>query len=91
MSTTREEGGGASSGTQPSMITVPVSIPLPERMDLSGGNLDLLSGNNSVERGQIRKSYVAQLKELYELYQTIVLSLFGLFWTTLQIPDSFFL
>ena len=52
----REEGGGASSGTQPSMITAPVSIPLPERMDLSGGNLDLSSGNDSVERGQIRKS-----------------------------------
>ena len=38
MPTTSEEGGGAS-GTQPSMITVPVNIPLPERMDLSGGNL----------------------------------------------------
>ena len=35
---TSEEDGGAS-GTQPSMITVPVNIPLPERMDLSGGNL----------------------------------------------------
>ena len=39
MPTTSNEGGGASSGTQPSMITVPVNIPLPERMDLSGGNL----------------------------------------------------
>ena len=38
MPTMSEEGGGAS-GTQPSMITVPVNIPLPERMDLSGGNL----------------------------------------------------
>ena len=36
MSTTSEESAGA---TQPSMITVPVNIPLPERMDLSGGNL----------------------------------------------------
>jgi hypothetical protein len=34
MSTTSGEGGGASSGTQPSMITVPVNIPLPERLDL---------------------------------------------------------
>ena len=39
MSTTSNEGGGASSGAQPSMITIPVNIPLPERMDLSGGNL----------------------------------------------------
>ena len=39
MPTTSNEGGGAFSGTQPSMITVPVNIPLPERMDLSGGNL----------------------------------------------------
>ena len=39
MPTTSNEGGDASSGTQPSMITVPVNIPLPERMDLSGGNL----------------------------------------------------
>ena len=39
MPTTSNEGSGASSGTQPSMITVPVNIPLPERMDLSGGNL----------------------------------------------------
>ena len=39
MPTTSEEGAGASSGTQPSMITVPVNIPLPERIDLSGGNL----------------------------------------------------
>ena len=39
MPTTSEEGGGASSGTQPSMITVPVNIPLPERMDLRSGNL----------------------------------------------------
>jgi len=38
MPTTSEEGGGAS-GTQPSLITVPVNIPLPGRMDLSGGNL----------------------------------------------------
>jgi len=38
MPTTSEEGGGTS-GSQPSMITVPVNIPLPERMDLSGGNL----------------------------------------------------
>ena len=34
MSTTSNEGGGAFSSTQPSMITVPVNIPLPERMDL---------------------------------------------------------
>ena len=39
MSITSNEGGGAFSGTQPSMITVPVNIPLPEKMDLSGGNL----------------------------------------------------
>ena len=39
MPTTSNEGGGASLGTQPPMITVPVNIPLPERMDLSGGNL----------------------------------------------------
>ena len=41
MCTTSNEGGGASSGTQPSVIhvTVPVNIPLPEKMDLSGGNL----------------------------------------------------
>ena len=39
MPTTSNEGGDASSGAQPSMITVPVNIPLPERMDLSGGNL----------------------------------------------------
>jgi len=38
MPSTSEEGGGAS-GTQPSLITVPVNIPLPGRMDLSGGNL----------------------------------------------------
>ena len=37
MSTTSEESAGASSATQPSMITVPVNIPLTERMDLSGG------------------------------------------------------
>ena len=28
-----------SSGIQPSVITVPVNIPLPEKLDLSGGNL----------------------------------------------------
>ena len=41
MCTTSNEGGGTSSGTQPSVIhvTVPVNIPLPEKMDLSGGNL----------------------------------------------------
>ena len=39
MPTTSEEGASASSGTQPLMTTVPVNIPLPERMDLSGGNL----------------------------------------------------
>ena len=39
MSTTSNEGGGASSGTQPFMITVPVNIPLSERIDLSGGYL----------------------------------------------------
>ena len=42
MSTTSEESAGTSSGTQPSMITVPVNISLPERMNLrslSGGNL----------------------------------------------------
>ena len=39
MSTTSEEGGGTSSGTQPLMITVPVNIPLQERMFLSNGNL----------------------------------------------------
>lgn len=39
MPTTGEERGGAFSGTQPSMITVPVNILLPERMDFSGGNL----------------------------------------------------
>ena len=39
MSTTSEESGGASSGTQPSIITVPMNIPIRERMDLSGGNL----------------------------------------------------
>ena len=39
------------------MITVPVNIPLPERMDLSGGNLECLSsGKDSVERGKITKS-----------------------------------
>jgi len=38
MPTMSEEGGGAS-GTQPLLITVPVNIPLPERMDLSFGNL----------------------------------------------------
>ena len=30
MSTTSEEGGGASSGSEPLIITVPVNIPLPE-------------------------------------------------------------
>ena len=39
MPTTSEESGGASSGTPPSMITVPVTILPPERMDFSGGNL----------------------------------------------------
>jgi len=38
MPTMSEEGGGTS-GTQPLLITVPVNIPLPERMDLSFGNL----------------------------------------------------
>ena len=39
MPATGEESGGAYSGTPPLMITVPVDIPLPERMDFSGGNL----------------------------------------------------
>ena len=55
MSTTSEESAGASSATQPSMITVPVNIPLPERMGLSGGNLPV-KWQNSLERGQITKS-----------------------------------
>ena len=35
MPTTSEEGAFASSGAQPSMITVPVNIPLPERIESS--------------------------------------------------------
>ena len=48
----REEGGGASLGTQPSMIAVPVNIPLPEA---SRKEIFLSGGNDSVKRGQILK------------------------------------
>ena len=40
MSTTSQEGGGATSGTQPLMITVPVNIPLPERMVFGARDTD---------------------------------------------------
>ena len=40
--------------TGKSVITVPVNIPLPEKLDLIGGNL-LSSDNSLVERGQIMR------------------------------------
>ena len=53
MSATSEEGGGASSGTQPLMITVTVNIPLPEIQVME---IFLSSGKDSVTPGQTTKS-----------------------------------
>ena len=58
MSTTSNEGGDTSSGAQSSMmhVTVPVNILLPERMDLSGGNLPVKwQIKDSAKCGQITK------------------------------------
>ena len=45
MSTSGEEESGVpaqiASNIQPTVITVPVNIPLPEKLDLSDGNLDV--------------------------------------------------
>ena len=53
MSAMSEEGGGASSSTQPSIITVTVNIPLPE---IQGLENFLSSGKDSVKPGQTTKS-----------------------------------
>ena len=53
MSATSEEGGGASLGTQPSIITVTVKIPLPE---IQVVEIFLPSGKDSVTPGQTTKS-----------------------------------
>ena len=53
MSATSEEGGGASLGTQPSIITVTVNIPLPE---IQVVEIFLSSGKDSVTPGQTTKS-----------------------------------
>jgi len=53
MSATSEEGGGASSGTQPSIITVTVNILLPE---IQVVEIFLSTGKDSVTPGQTTKS-----------------------------------
>ena len=53
MSATSEEGGGASSGTQPSIITVTVNVTLPEIQEVE---IFLSSGKDSVTPGQATKS-----------------------------------
>lgn len=56
MSATSEEGGGASSGTQPSIITVTVNILLPEIQVME---IFLSSGKDSVTPGQTTKSQLS--------------------------------
>ena len=53
MSAMSEEGGGASSGTQPLIITVTVNIPLPE---IQVVEIFLSSEKDSVTPGQTTKS-----------------------------------
>ena len=66
MPTTGEDSGGVSppnpSGGQPTVITVPVNIPLPEKLDLSGGNLPIKWQRFS--RAWSNYEIAAQLKDL---------------------------
>ena len=58
MSTTSKDGGGASSGTQPSVITVPVNISLKGWIQgwIQAVEIFLSSAKDSVQRAEITKS-----------------------------------